>query len=173
MVPKMDPNWLKWCKRYARWYVARQFHAVRLSRAGGVPALRGPTVFVVDITRVGGIHSRCCWSAICFPTGDTSRRWMQRLWTSTGCLYEARHVWRETRTGRASVPAPASAILAQPVSVLWVTGQGRFADVRGFPPASAAACGGRCGVRMYSGCHRIHLLAPAFPGSAGAFRSTE
>lgn len=125
MLPKINPSWLKWFKRYARWYVSRHFHAVRISRAGGVPVLRGPTVFVVN-------HPSW-WDPVVlmivtdlfpdrqhFAPMDAAALEKYRFFAKLG-MFSARPL-NFVRTGRA--------ILAEPGNALWVTGQGRFADVR-------------------------------------------
>jgi 1-acyl-sn-glycerol-3-phosphate acyltransferase len=129
MLPKISPNWLKWFKRYARWYVARHFHAVRISRAGGVPALRdGGVVFVVNhpswwdpvvLMLVSDLFPDRQHYAPMDAEALKKYRFFARLGVfgltpGNGLTF--------VRTGRA--------ILAQPHSALWVTGQGRFADVR-------------------------------------------
>jgi 1-acyl-sn-glycerol-3-phosphate acyltransferase len=129
MLPKISPSWLKWFKRYARWYVSRHFHAVRISRAGGVPALHdGGVVFVVN-------HPSW-WDPVVlmlvsdlFPDRqhyapmDAAALEKYRFFTKLGIFgLTPGNGLTFVRTGRA--------ILAQPRSALWVTGHGRFADVR-------------------------------------------
>jgi 1-acyl-sn-glycerol-3-phosphate acyltransferase len=130
MLPKISPSWLKWFKRYARWYVSRHFHAVRISRAGGVPVLRAgqPVVFVAN-------HPSW-WDPLVlmlitdlfpdrqhFAPMDAAALEKYRFFAKLGMFgIKPGNGLRFVRTGRA--------VLAQPGNALWVTAQGRFADVR-------------------------------------------
>jgi len=139
MLPKINQSWLKWFKRYARWYVSRHFHALRISRAGGVPVLRGPTVFVVNHPSWWDPVTLLCVTDLFpdrqhFAPMDAAALEKYRFFTKLG-MFSARP-FNFVRTGRA--------ILAQTDSVLWVTGQGRFADVR---DRSATVRGGVAALR--------------------------
>jgi 1-acyl-sn-glycerol-3-phosphate acyltransferase len=129
MLPKISPSWLTWFRRYARWYVARHFHAVRISRAGGVPVLRdAPVVFVVNHPSWWDPVTLLLVSDL-FPDRkhyapiDAAALEKYRFFAKLG-MFGVKPGAGLTfiRTGRA--------ILVQPRAVLWVTAQGRFADVR-------------------------------------------
>jgi len=128
MLPKISPSWLKWFKRYARWYVGRQFHAVRISRASGVPVLHGPVVFVVNHPSWWDPLTLLLVTDL-FPDRqhyapmDAAALAKYKFFAKLGMFgVKPGAGLTFVRTGRA--------ILKEANAALWVTGQGRFADAR-------------------------------------------
>lgn len=132
-LPKISPTLLRFFARYSEHYLRRHFHAIRLLRGAGAPALPNePSIIYLN---------HAAW------------------WDPLVCLFLARRFFRErpsyapidaaalaryrflqklgffgvaqnSRQGAAQFLQSARAILSQPESLLWLTPQGHFADVR-------------------------------------------
>ncbi|MGE3821747.1 MAG: lysophospholipid acyltransferase family protein [Isosphaeraceae bacterium] len=137
--PKRSAAVFAWFRWYARRYVAKRFHAVRLSRAGYAAGGRqpeGPVVVVVN-------HPAWWDPMIGLVLSDL---WPDRVHVAPiDSAALARYGFFErvgffgvepgtARGGREFLRRSLSA-LADPNAMLWVTAQGRFADVRERPVA--------------------------------------
>lgn len=124
---------LWWFTGYARRYVARHFHAVRV--AGQPPLTTGP--LVVYLNHPGWWDPLICLilARHFFPHRrhyapmEAAQLERYRIFRKLGFF----PVEKNTRRGAAQFLRGAEAVLAQPGAVLWVTAQGRFADVRERP----------------------------------------
>jgi len=134
----LPPRWpwlFRLFRRYARRYVARHFHAVRVSKAGPSPKLgREPAIMVLN-------HPSWWDPLLCYVL---SERWPGRTdWgvIDTVGLRQYRFLSRagqfgiepDSTRGAVQFLRTATAILADPAATLWLTAQGRFADVRERP----------------------------------------
>lgn len=143
-LPARSPTVIKAFARYARWYVSRHFHGVRISNAGlpVVPPDRPLVLFVnhaswwdplvcllLDQTYFPG---RAAWAPI-----DATALKQYRFFARLGFF----GVEQGTRRGAVTFLRTAEAILASANSTLWLTPQGRFADVRERPVRFAAGLG--------------------------------
>jgi 1-acyl-sn-glycerol-3-phosphate acyltransferase len=118
---------------YSRWYVRRHFHSVRISVAGPPPV-------VTDLPVVIYVNHASWWDPlICLLLQAEffgSRRAFAPM--DAAALRQYRFFARlgffgvEQRSARGAVQflRTATALLAQPRVALWLTPQGRFADVR-------------------------------------------
>jgi len=134
-LPRRSPRLLGMFRRYVRWYVPRHFTALRLARSGFHPdQVRGPMVVVLN-------HPSWWDPLLClllcdlFPKHDhyapIDARMLQkyRFFEKLGFFgIEPASV----RGGRTFLET-GSAILREPHGALWVTGEGRFTDVRRRP----------------------------------------
>jgi 1-acyl-sn-glycerol-3-phosphate acyltransferase len=127
---------LKLFAGYTRRYLARHFHAIRLSRAGTPPELSDAPLVVV-------LNHPSWWDPLvslllarrCFPErshfapieADALARY--RVFARLGFF----GVETGTRRGAATFLAVGRAILGQPRATLWVTAEGRFTDPRQRP----------------------------------------
>jgi 1-acyl-sn-glycerol-3-phosphate acyltransferase len=134
----LPPRWpwlFKLFRRYARRYVAKHFHALRLSKAGRPPArLDGPAVVVLN-------HPSWWDPLLCFVLSGLYPDRIDWGPIEAAGLHQYRFLARvglfgiETGTARGATEflRTARTILADPKATLWVTAQGRFADVRERP----------------------------------------
>lgn len=132
LVPKRSRWLMAWFRGYAEGYVRKHLHAVRLSKAGGVPDVANVPTLVV-------LNHPAWWDPMaCIAL---SRKFMHRQHFApidAAQLRQYRFFGRlgffgvEQENPRALVPflATARAILASPGGVLWVTAQGDFRDAR-------------------------------------------
>ncbi|MGC2398987.1 MAG: lysophospholipid acyltransferase family protein [Acidobacteriaceae bacterium] len=137
-------------ERYLHWYIGRHFHAMRLANGGRFPRHGGPVI-------VYGNHASW-WDPLAFIV-------ISRYFLPTGAHYAPmdglalKHygflgklgmfpVEAGTRRGAAQFLKAANQIFSTPDSVLWLTPEGRFSDVRTRPlvfRSGLAALGARFG----------------------------
>ena len=142
----LPPRWpclFRLVRWYARRYAAKHLHAVRVSKCGTLPrAFDGPLIVVLNHPSwwdplLGFILSeffsdRDHWAPI---EAAALRRY--RFLARAGLF----GIEPGTTRGASQFLRMASAILAEPRATLWVTAQGRFADVRERPPRLRAGVG--------------------------------
>jgi 1-acyl-sn-glycerol-3-phosphate acyltransferase len=133
-APAISPNILRFFRRIVRGYFRRHFHAVRLSAGIDAASFRGPLIVYAN-------HSSWWDPMVAFFLGEelfanrphyapmdatalARYRILSRLGVFPVELNSARGAVQFLRTGQAVLAAGA---------VLWVTPQGRFADVRERP----------------------------------------
>ena len=135
-LPARSPRFFALFRRYAKRYVARHFHAVRISRSGPIPDWpRRPVVIVLNHPSwwdplVGLVLTERMpdWRLHYAPIegqGLAQYRFLERVGffgVETG-----------TTGGGLKFLRRGLAILERPESVLWVPAQGRFVDVRERP----------------------------------------
>ena len=135
-LPIRSPRLFSLFRRYAKRYVARHFHAVRISRSGPLPALpRQPAVIVLNHPSwwdplVGLVLTERMpdWRIHYAPIesqGLAQYRFLERL----GFF----GVEAGTTGGGLKFLRRGMAVLAVPESVLWVPAQGQFVDPRERP----------------------------------------
>jgi 1-acyl-sn-glycerol-3-phosphate acyltransferase len=122
--------------RYARWRLAREFRAVRLSREGARPRLEpGPVLVVLnhpswwDPIACLALLDRLPGRAHAAPI-DAAMLERYRFFRRLGFF----PVEAGSARGRAAFLREASALLEDPSAALWITAQGRFSDPRERPP---------------------------------------
>jgi 1-acyl-sn-glycerol-3-phosphate acyltransferase len=134
--PRVSSWWLRIAGHYAERYAARGLHAVRRSRAGGVPDL-GTTSAVVYLNHPSWwdplvllIVAQKYWpDRRHFAPIDAAALGRYRILESLGFF----GIERGTVAGARRFTETTRGILAEPQTVLWLTPQGRFADPRERP----------------------------------------
>jgi 1-acyl-sn-glycerol-3-phosphate acyltransferase len=132
--PRVSTRWLSWARRYARGYLAKHFHALRLSRAGRVPEV-GPGPLIVALNHpswwdpvLGLILSEDFSGRVPIAPIEAAALEHYPILGRIGLF----GVEPGVRGAREFLRVGA-AVLADPGSALWVTAQGRFADPRERP----------------------------------------
>jgi 1-acyl-sn-glycerol-3-phosphate acyltransferase len=152
-VPDRSPRLFRLFRWYAKRYVARHFHALRVSRGGPLPELpRRPVLVVLNHPSwwdplVGVILTEAmpAWRAHYAPieaVGLAQYRFLSRLGFFGFDAGSAAGARRFLRTSRA--------LMARPDSMLWITAEGTFVDPRRRPTALRPGIG-----------HLAHRLADA------------
>ncbi len=126
---------LSFFARYLHWYVGRHFHGIRLANSSRFPVTTGPLIIFAN-------HASW-WDPLAFIV--VSRRFLPHA-SHYGPMDAAalKHysvlrklglfpVESGTRRGAVQFLRAAQQILSTPNSVLWVTPEGRFTDVRSRP----------------------------------------
>lgn len=124
---------------YARWYVSRHFHAVRVSTAVPPPDASGPAPLVVFLNHASWWDPLIC--LVLWTRWFRCRRPFAPI--EAGALTRYRFFERlgffgiegGSRRGAATFLRRSMALLRHPSSMLWITPQGRFADARERPLA--------------------------------------
>jgi 1-acyl-sn-glycerol-3-phosphate acyltransferase len=138
--------------RYARRYVRRRFHAVRLSRSGApFPTASEPVLVVLNHTAwwdplIGVVLSREFGPRDHFAAIDARAVRKYRFFQKLGFV----GVDTQSVRGAAEFLRMGRAILSQPNRAFWVTAQGRFTDVRARPLALRSGVG-HLAARLESG----------------------
>ena len=144
ITPKVSPLLLRAFSTYSRWYVARHFHSVRISVVGKPPTLSGiPLIIYLN-------HASWWDPLIClllqnkffqprpaYAPIDAIALEQYRFFAKLGFF----GVEQNSAKGAVQFVRAATAILQQSDSVLWLTPQGKFADVRETPVQFKAGLG--------------------------------
>lgn len=137
-LPVIQPGWLALFDRYARRYLRRHFHALRLSRAGRPPAegLAGePLVVYLNHPSWWDPLVALFLSRELFPGyrsyGPIEGRAVERYGFFRRLGFFG--VERGTAAGARRFLDTAVALLQQPGTALWITPEGRFRDPRERP----------------------------------------
>jgi len=145
-LPRISPGRLRAFAAYARWYLRRQVHAVRLDLEGFRPDLRpGWHPQVVFLNHAAWHDPLVCLllAGAIFP-GTTGYAPMEEAALRRYAFFRRLGffgVEGRTARGAAVFLRTAATILARPGAVLWLTPQGRFADVRERPLGFRAGLG--------------------------------
>lgn len=144
VLPRKWPWMFNGFRKYARRYVRKHFHAVRLSNSSApLPTPDAPTLVVLNhpgwwdplvcvlLTHRFG-EARDHYAAI-----DAVAVEKYRFFTRLGFFGVDTHTFR----GAAGFLRTGGAVLSRPDRVLWVTAQGRFSDVRTRPLALRSGVG--------------------------------
>jgi 1-acyl-sn-glycerol-3-phosphate acyltransferase len=135
---RLPPRWpwlFRLFRRYARRYAARHLHAVRLSKSGRPPTRpEGPVVVVLN-------HPSWWDPLICFVLSELFPDRNHWAPIEAAGLRQYRFLGRVgmfgvesgSAHGAAAFLRTSRAILADSRAMLWITAQGRFADVRERP----------------------------------------
>ena len=136
-IPQISPLMWRWFSAYAGRFLRRHFHAVRLSRAAAVPSPRHDEPLVVYANHpswwdpmIAIFLAQRLWPGRrhYFPI-DAAMLARYRFFARLGFF----GVEPDSARGAANFLRSAGAILASGNACLWVTAQGRFADVRQRP----------------------------------------
>ncbi len=153
-LPRVSPWWVRMAARYAERYAARGLHAVRQSRAGGVPDLgTAPAVIYLNHSSwwdplVLLIVAQRNWpDRRHFAPIDAAALGRYRILESLGFF----GIERGTVAGARRFSEKTRGILAEPQTVLWLTPQGRFADPRDRPTRLEP------GLAWLAGCAAPHV----------------
>lgn len=134
LLPPRSDRLFRWFQWYARRYCAKHLHGVRLARWGSPPLIEGPAIVVMNhpswwdpliaFVLSGLFEDHTHWGVI------EAKALMQYRFLSRAGM-----IGVQTGSPRAAARflATAEAILENPLSMLWITGQGHFADVRQRP----------------------------------------
>jgi 1-acyl-sn-glycerol-3-phosphate acyltransferase len=134
---------LSWFAHYLRWYIGRHFGGIRLANSSRFPVAAGPLIVYAN-------HASW-WDPLAFII-------ISRYFLPTACHYAPMDaaalkyygflrklgifpVEIGTRRGAGQFLRAANEILSAPNSVLWLTPEGRFTDVRTRPAAFRAGLG--------------------------------
>ena len=179
--PDDRPGFFAVFRKYSRRYIRRHFHALRVSRSGPVPDLparardRGR-----ESRRRGGTRSSA-WSSprdarVARPLRADRRE-------GAGPVSASWNAWGSSasRSGRRGAASPSCgrslAILSRPESVLWITAQGEFVDVRERPTRLKEGIGHLAHRRRRgdhrAARHRVSLLERPLPRSPGPLRADD
>lgn len=126
-------GWFRW---YGRRYLAKHFHSVRVSQSGAdVTSIKGPVVIYLnhaswwDPMVCLSLSSRLFAERSSYAPIDAKALNKYRFFRHLGFF----GVEQGTARGAVHFLRTASCVLAEPNAVLWLTPQGRFADVRERP----------------------------------------
>lgn len=135
-LPSISPLLLRVFSAYSRWYVSRQFHSIRISRAGEIPNLTGIPLLVYanhaswwDPLICLMLQNQFFANRLAFAPMDAAALRQYRFFANLGFF----GVEQNSVRGAATFIRTAGAILNTPDTILWLTPQGRFADVRERP----------------------------------------
>jgi hypothetical protein len=136
VIPRTSPALLALFANYSKWYVARNFHSVRLSLSGGVPTI-GNVPLVIYLNHaswwdplIGLAVARKLWpSRQHYAPIDASSLARYAILSRIGFF----GVEANTRRGAASFLKTSADILQSPSASIWITGEGQFRDPRTRP----------------------------------------
>jgi 1-acyl-sn-glycerol-3-phosphate acyltransferase len=120
---------------YLHWYVGRHFHAIRVANAGRFPNANGPMIVYSNHASWWDPLALILFSRYFLPTSDHYGPMDATALKHYGFLRKLGLFPIEPGTGRGAVQflRAAKEILSWPGSVLWVTPEGRFTDMRTRP----------------------------------------
>jgi 1-acyl-sn-glycerol-3-phosphate acyltransferase len=120
---------------YLHWYVGRHFHAIRVANASRVPSVSGPLIAYSNHASWWDPLALIVFSRYFLPTSDHYGPMDAAALKHYGFLRKLGLFPIETGTSRGAVQflRAAKEILSRPDSVLWVTPEGRFTDMRSRP----------------------------------------
>lgn len=138
-LPKVSRALIDGFARYTRWYLPRHLHSIRLSLDGWMPSSNGASVRIVYLNHASWWDPLVClhlWDRFFRPSPayaliDAAALTRYPFFRRLGFI----GVQRGSRSGAASFLRATNALLAQPGSMLWVTPQAKFCDVRQRPLA--------------------------------------
>jgi 1-acyl-sn-glycerol-3-phosphate acyltransferase len=143
-LPRISPLLLNWFTWYSRRYIRRHFHSLRVSRAGSPPDFSSfPMVIYSN-------HSSWWDALVCLVLKDEFYPRRNAFTPIDTAMLERYKFFRklgffgvEQRSGRGAIQflRTAENILREPNSLLAITPQGRFADVRERPVRFEAGLG--------------------------------
>jgi 1-acyl-sn-glycerol-3-phosphate acyltransferase len=130
-LPPRSERLFRWFRWYARRYCAKHLHAVRLARWGMPPRIDGPAIVVMN-------HPSWWDPLIAFVLSELFENREHWGVIEAEALKQYRFLGRAGMIGvRSQSPGEAArflqsarTILENPRSMLWITGHGRFADIR-------------------------------------------
>ena len=135
---------------YLHWYVGRHFHAIRVANAGRLPSVSGPLIAYSNHASWWDPLALILFSRYFLPTFDHYGPMDATALKHYGFFRKLGLFPIEAGTSRGGVQflRAAEEVLSRPRSVLWVTPEGRFTDMRTRPVVfrpGLAALVARCG----------------------------
>ena len=135
---------------YLHWYVGRHFHAIRVANAGRFPSVKGPLIAYSNHASWWDPLALILFSRYFLPTLDHYGPMDATALKHYGFFRKLGLFPIEAGTSRGGVQflRAAEEVLSRPRSVLWVTPEGRFTDMRTRPVVfrpGLAALVARCG----------------------------
>ena len=135
---------------YLHWYVGRHFHAIRVANAGRLPNVSGPLIAYSNHASWWDPLALILFSRYFLPTFDHYGPMDATALKHYGFFCKLGLFPIEAGTSRGGVQflRAAEEVLSRPRSVLWVTPEGRFTDMRTRPVVfrpGLAALVARCG----------------------------
>jgi 1-acyl-sn-glycerol-3-phosphate acyltransferase len=136
-VPRTSPLLIECFARYTRWYLRRHFHNLRLSTEGWLPDTENGVPKVIFLN-----HASWWDPLVCLHLSrQTFRSHRSAAPIDAQALAQYPFFRRlgffgvepDTNRGAATFLRIASDLVSHPWSLLWITPQGRFADVRERP----------------------------------------
>jgi 1-acyl-sn-glycerol-3-phosphate acyltransferase len=123
---------LSFFSHYLRWYIGRHFHAIRLANGGRFPCESGPLIVYANHASWWDPLACIVVSRYFLPTGSHYGAMDAAALKHYGFLRRLGLFPLESGTRRGAVQflRTAKEILSKPNSVLWVTPEGRFTDMR-------------------------------------------
>jgi len=120
---------------YLHWYVGRHFHAIRVANAARFPSVTGPTIAYSNHASWWDPLALILFSRYFLPTSDHYGPMDGTALKHYGFLRKLGLFPIELGTSRGAVQflRAAEEILSRSGSVLWVTPEGRFTDMRTRP----------------------------------------
>jgi 1-acyl-sn-glycerol-3-phosphate acyltransferase len=120
---------------YLHWYVGRHFRAIRVANAGRFPSVGGPLIVYSNHASWWDPLALILFSRYFLPTSDHYGPMDATALKHYGFLRKLGLFPIEPGTGRGAVQflRTAKEVLSRPGSVLWVTPEGRFTDMRTRP----------------------------------------
>jgi 1-acyl-sn-glycerol-3-phosphate acyltransferase len=120
---------------YLHWYAGRHFHAIRVANASRFPSASGPLIAYSNHASWWDPLALILFSRYFLPTSDHYGPMDATALKHYGFLRKLGLFPIETGTRRGAVQflRAAKEILSRPGSVLWVTPEGRFTDMRTRP----------------------------------------
>jgi 1-acyl-sn-glycerol-3-phosphate acyltransferase len=122
---------------YLHWYVGRHFRAIRVANAGRFPKVTGPLIAYTNHASWWDPLALILFSRYFLPTSDHYGPMDATALKQYGFFRKLGlfPIEPETSRGAAQFLRAAKEILSRPHSVLWVTPEGRFTDMRTRPVA--------------------------------------
>jgi 1-acyl-sn-glycerol-3-phosphate acyltransferase len=120
---------------YLHWYVGRHFHAIRVANGGRFPSDGDPLIVYSNHASWWDPLALILFSRYFLPTSDHYGPMDATALKHYGFFRKLGLFPIETGTGRGAIQflRAAEEILSRPDSVLWVTPEGRFTDMRTRP----------------------------------------
>ncbi len=137
-IPRISPLRLRWFQWYARRFVRKHFHSLRIAKDGAPPRNIEPAVPIVVVMNHPGwwdpmialILSRQFWpDRAHFAPIDAAMLSRYRFFKKLGFFGVKPHSYR----GGSAFLRTARSIVNSPRTCLWITAQGEFKDVRDRP----------------------------------------
>lgn len=130
-----SPRLLSFFSHYLHWYVGRHFRAVRLANDGRLPSARGPLIMFTNHASWWDPLALIVLSRHLLPHADHYGPMDAAALKHYGFLRRLGLFPIETGTRRGAVQflRAAEEIVSRPNSVLWLTPEGRFTDMRTRP----------------------------------------
>lgn len=136
-LPAVSPPIVQWFTWYARRFVRKHFHAVRIARDGAPPIVSGDRALIVYMNHPSwwdpmavAVLGPCHWpDRVHYGPIDAAMLAKYPFLRKLGMF----PVDRTLRRGAADFLRIGSAIATTPGTALWITAEGQFTDVRARP----------------------------------------